>query len=199
MKWIKDSNDFSEIREKHKDYFILFFWGDFSEAAHRAISELKHFSQDYTDIPIYVVDVQKVKSVHKEYGVHTVPTVLAIKSGKVAQFIEGAESAAFYDVQLGGAAPSHLARPSKRKAKRVTVYSGPGCPACGTLKTYLRRNGISFREVDIARDRRAAEKLVKRSGQMAVPQTDINGRLVVGFDQNKLDKLLGIQSERRET
>jgi len=184
MKWIKDSNDFSEIREKHKDYFILFFWGDFSEAAHRAISELKHFSQDYTDIPIYVVDV---------------PTVLAIKSGKVAQFIEGAESAAFYDVQLGGAAPSHLARPSKRKAKRVTVYSGPGCPACGTLKTYLRRNGISFREVDIARDRRAAEKLVKRSGQMAVPQTDINGRLVVGFDQNKLDKLLGIQSERRET
>ena len=192
LKWIKDGNHLNEIREKHKDYFILLFWGKFSNAAQRALSELKQFSQDYPDIPVYVVDVQKVKSVHKKYGVHTVPTVLAIKSGKVVRFIEGAESAAFYGVQLGGAAPTHLVKPSNKKINRVTVYSGPGCPACGTVKTYLRRNGIAFREVDISRDQQAAEKIIKRSGQRAIPQIDINGRLVVGFDQNKLDNLLGI-------
>ena len=80
--------------------------------------------------------------------------------------------------------------------RRVIVYSGPGCPACGVLKTYLRRHGVAFREVDISRDPRAAERIARRSGQMAVPQTDINGRLVVGFDQAKLDRLLGIQSEK---
>jgi len=32
--------------------------------------------------------------------------------------------------------------------------------------------------------------LVRRSGQMAVPQIDIGGHLVVGFDQAKIDRLL---------
>jgi len=189
---IKDREHLNKIRERHQDYFVLFFGGDFSDAARRALSELKKFAGDYPDIPVYVLDVGKVKGVHKEYEVHSVPTVLALKSGKVVRFIEGAESAAFYGVQLGGAAPIHLAKPSKKKTNRVTVYSGPGCPACGTLETYLRRNGIAFREVDISRDQQAAEKIIKRSGQRAIPQTDINGRIVVGFDQNKLDRLLGI-------
>ncbi|KPK66433.1 MAG: hypothetical protein AMK73_00040 [Planctomycetes bacterium SM23_32] len=79
--------------------------------------------------------------------------------------------------------------------RSVVVYSGPGCPACGQLKTYLRRHGVAFREVDISRDPHAAEKIARRSGQMAVPQTDINGRLVVGFDRATLDRLLGIQSK----
>ena len=51
-----------------------------------------------------------------------------------------------------------------------------------------------FREVDISRDERAAQELVRRSGQMGVPQTDIDGRIVVGFDKARLDELLGIES-----
>lgn len=198
LKWIENQKNFDEIRDKHEDYLVLLFWGNFSRAAHRALSELKAFSRDYADIPVYAVDVGKVKTIHKGYGVHSVPTVLTIKNGKVLRLFEGVESAAFYGVHLGGAAPAQLARPTKKKANRVTVYSGPGCPACGTLKAYLRKNNISFREVNIANDQQAAEKLIRRSGQRAIPQTDINGRLVVGFEQNKLNKLLGIQTTRRE-
>jgi glutaredoxin len=66
------------------------------------------------------------------------------------------------------------------------------------LKAYLRRRGVAFREVDIAEDRHAAQQLVRRSGQMAVPQVDIDGRLVVGFDRAKLDAVLGVQTERSE-
>lgn len=199
LEWLKDIQHFNRIREKHKDYLILFFWGNFSEAAGRALSELKKISEEYPEIPICAIDVGRIKSVHKEYGVGTVPTVLALKDDKVIQVIEGAESAAFYEVRLAGAAPVRYARPAgkKKKARRVTVYSGPGCPACGTLKKYLRLHGVSFREIDISRDQRAAEKLIRRSGQRAIPQTDINGRLVVGFDQSKLNRLLGIQAERR--
>lgn len=196
LQWIKDQNQFNELREKHKDYLVLIFWGDFSPAAGRALSEMEEFSRDYDDIPVYAVDVQKIKTIHKEYGIDSVPTVMVIKDGKVLPFIKGVESAAYYGVQLGGAAPTKMARPAKKKKMRVTVYSGPGCPACGTVKTYLRRNNIAFREVDISRDRKAAEKIMKRSGQQAIPQTDINGRLVVGFDKIKLDNLLGIQAGR---
>jgi len=68
--------------------------------------------------------------------------------------------------------------------------SGPGCPACGTAKAYLRRRGIGFREVDVSKDRHAADRLIARSGQMAVPQIDVDGHLVVGFSRTRLDELL---------
>jgi glutaredoxin 3 len=45
--------------------------------------------------------------------------------------------------------------------------------------------------VDIARDQNAAQSLVRRSGQMAVPQIDIDGHLIVGFDREKIDRIIG--------
>ena len=72
----------------------------------------------------------------------------------------------------------------------MIVYSGPGCPACGAAKAYLRRQGIHFREIDISHDQHAAQSLVRRSGQMAVPQIDIDGHLIVGFNQTKIEQLI---------
>ena len=72
----------------------------------------------------------------------------------------------------------------------MIVYTGAGCPACSTAKTYLRRRGIGFRKIDIARDQHVAERLAQRSGQMAVPQIDIDGHLIVGFNQARIDMLL---------
>lgn len=196
LDWIKDRDHLREVQEEHKDFFVLAFWGEFSDAAERALAELKECSAEDKDLPVYVVDVQKVKGLHKEFDVKRVPTVLAIEKGKVTRSIEGVHSARFYAFQFAGVAPSRARGTGQAAVRRVIVYSGPGCPACGVLKSYLRRHGVSFRDVDISRDQRAAEKIARRSGQMAVPQTDINGRLVVGFDRPKLDRLLGIQSER---
>lgn len=197
MNWIRNREHCTEIQEKHGEFFVLLFYGDFSSAAKRALSEIKEFCKEYEAVPVYAVDVEKVKGIHKEYNVSNVPTVIAVKRGKEVRRIEGVESAAFYAIQLGGAAPADLAKPAKKKALRVTVYTSPGCPPCGLVKNYLRNNGIPFRAVDISRDERAARDLVRRSGQQAVPQVDINGRLVVGFDRSKLAALLGIQTERR--
>ncbi len=198
LDWVKDHNHLQEVQEAHKDFFVLAFWGDFSDAAERSLAEIKEFSRQHEHIPVYVVDVQKLKGLHKAYDVKRVPTVLAVEKGEVTKFIEGVQSARFYSLYLARAAPSRATGPDASRARRVVVYSGPGCPACGQLKNYLRRHGVAFREVDISRDPRAAEKIARRSGMMAVPQTDVNGRLVVGFDRAKLDRLLGIQSEGRE-
>ncbi len=54
-----------------------------------------------------------------------------------------------------------------------------------------------FRKVNISRDERATQELVRKSGQMAVPQTDIDGKIVVGFDKVRLNSLLGIKNEGR--
>ncbi len=193
LDWIRDRDHLRAVRREHPDFLVLAFWGEFSDAARRALSELEEFSQEQEEVPVYVVDVQAVNGLHEEFGVEKVPTVLALEDGEVTNVIKGVQSARFYAVHFSGAVAAR-AGPGQGATRRVIVYSGPGCPACGRLKSYLRQHGVAFREVDISRNRRAAEKIARRSGQMAVPQTDINGRLVVGFNRAQLDKLLGIQS-----
>jgi len=195
LEWIDDRDHLRRAQQEHGKFLVLAFWGEFSDAAQRALAELEEFSREQDDVPVYVVDVQRVRGLHKEFGVNSVPTILGVENGKVTKSIEGVQSARFYAVHLSGAKASGARGTGQATVRRVIVYSGPGCPACGQLKTYLRRHGVGFREVDISRDQRAAEKIARRSGMMAVPQTDINGRLVVGFDRAKLDSLLGIQSE----
>jgi len=196
LEWIRDRDHLRKAQQEHGEFLVLAFWGEFSDAAQRALAELELFSKEQDGLPVYVVDVQEVPGLHKEFGVRSVPTVLSIENGKVTRSVEGVQSSRFYAIHFSGATPSPTQAKGSAAARRVVVYSGPGCPACGALKTYLRRNRVAFREVDISRDPHAAERIARRSGQMAVPQTDINGRLVVGFDRGTLDRLLGIQSER---
>jgi len=190
IEWIKNESHLGQVQKKHKDFLMLIFYADFSSTAKRGRTELEKFSQENKEVPVYGIDVEKVKGVHKQFGVKNVPTVVAIKKGKRSWLIEGVESAQLYSRILS----ETNALPSKGGKKgafhSVIVYSGSGCPACGTAKSYLRRNGVHFREIDISRDPHAAERLVQRSGQIAVPQIDIDGHLVVGFDQIKIDRLL---------
>ncbi len=76
------------------------------------------------------------------------------------------------------------------KQPRVVVFSTPTCSYCSVAKRYLRERGISFTEVDVSRDPRAAQDMVRRSGRQGVPQIDIGGRIVVGFDRARIDQLL---------
>jgi len=190
IEWLEDYKHLGEVQEKHKEFLIVLFYANFSSASKRALAELEQFSKEDEQVPVYVIDVEKVKGVHKQFGVENVPTVLVLRKGKVTQRLEGVQSAQFYARILSGAHPSRYKTGKGIVSHRVIVYSGPGCPACGTAKAYLRRRGVSFRVVDISRDQRAAEMLVRRSGQMAVPQIDIDGQLVVGFNQAKIDRLL---------
>ncbi len=60
-------------------------------------------------------------------------------------------------------------------------------------KRYFRERGIRFTDVDVSRDAAAARDMVRRSGQQGVPVIDIGGKIVVGFDRPKVDKLLGLR------
>lgn len=190
IEWIENYNHFGQLQEKHKEFLVLCFYAGFSSAARRVLAELEEFSKENKEVPIYIIDVEKVKGLHKQFEVKNVPTVLALEKEKITRRIEGVESARFYARIFCGADFLPYKSGGKTVSHRVIVYTGSNCPACGTAKAYLRRRGVRFREIDITRDQHAAEGLVKRSGQMAVPQIDINGHLVVGFDQAKIDRLL---------
>ena len=74
----------------------------------------------------------------------------------------------------------------------VKIYSTPTCVYCRTLKEYLKRNEIAFQEVDVSKDEKELQDMIKKSGQMGVPVVDIDGEVIVGFDKVKIDKLLKI-------
>ncbi len=75
-------------------------------------------------------------------------------------------------------------------AKNVIVYSTPTCPYCVRAKEYLTRKGVAYKDVNVAVDRIAAQEMVRKSGQMGVPVIVVDDRVVIGFDQGELDRLL---------
>lgn len=76
---------------------------------------------------------------------------------------------------------------------KVKVYTTPACSYCQTLKEFLRENKVEFTEIDVSKDQQAAEELIRRSGQMSVPVTEIDGQMIVGFDREKLVDLLKLR------
>jgi len=72
----------------------------------------------------------------------------------------------------------------------ITLYTTPSCSFCRKAKDYFRKNQVRFTEYNIARDQRRAEEMVRKSGQMGVPVIDINGKIIVGFNQPEVERAL---------
>jgi glutaredoxin-like YruB-family protein len=74
----------------------------------------------------------------------------------------------------------------------ITIYSTPTCPFCKMTKDFLKQNDVAFTDIDVASDSQKAEEMIKKSGQMGVPVIDIEGKIIIGFDQKELKKALGL-------
>ncbi len=72
----------------------------------------------------------------------------------------------------------------------VKVYSTPACPWCTVAKNYLKSRNVPFEDVDVSKNREAAAEMVRKSGQRGVPVIDIDGSIIVGFDQGAIDSLI---------
>lgn len=60
------------------------------------------------------------------------------------------------------------------------------------VKSFLTNNKINFREINIAEDKAGRDEMVRKSGRMVVPIIEIDGDIIVGFDQAKLKEKLGL-------
>lgn len=72
----------------------------------------------------------------------------------------------------------------------VKVYSTPTCPWCIKVKEFLKENKVSFEDIDVSNDKEASAEMIKISGQNGVPVIEVNGTIIVGFDEEKLKKAL---------
>ena len=79
------------------------------------------------------------------------------------------------------------------RAKKVIVFTTPTCSYCTLAKRYLRERRIRYREIDISKNETAANDIKRRTGQTGVPVILINNHPVIGFDKNKINKLLDLK------
>jgi glutaredoxin-like YruB-family protein len=189
---INDSEELEQFKQDHPGSGLLLFYSAASQLSRDARDTLREIIDGSAAAALGAVDVGRTKELHGGYGVTSVPTLLLLGQGTVVKRLEGKQSKAVYEALLAGA-PARRPDGTEAPPLRVTVYSTPTCPHCTTVKSYLRKNRIRFRDVDVSRDVHAAEELTRRSGSTGVPQTDINGTLVVGADMARLNELLGIR------
>ena len=72
----------------------------------------------------------------------------------------------------------------------VKVYSTPTCPHCVAVKAFLEEKKVAFEQVDVSENAEALKEMVEKSGQQGVPVVDIDGEIIVGFDEAKLSEKL---------
>ena len=189
MKEVKSHQELlKSIENLDKAYLLLYKKG--SEQSDCAYENLSAAIKENKEVNVYVADTNIVRDIHQKYNINSAPTMLVFEKGEFKNVVKGCHHPGFFQ-SVFESAVVHAANPDKQQ-KSVTVYTTPTCTWCNTIKTYLRKNGINFREVDVSRDQSAAEAMVRRSGQQGVPQTDINGTMIVGFDKARINSMLGI-------
>jgi glutaredoxin-like YruB-family protein len=75
----------------------------------------------------------------------------------------------------------------------IKIYSTQNCPYCVALKEFLTEHQFKFEDIDVAKDEKALGEMVEKTGQFGVPVVNINGQVIIGFDKEKISKLLKIK------
>lgn len=74
----------------------------------------------------------------------------------------------------------------------IIVYTTTDCSMCKAAKEFLKANDLAFTERNVSEERQAAKDLIVKTGQRKLPTINIDGTFVFGFDQDKLEELLGL-------
>lgn len=69
----------------------------------------------------------------------------------------------------------------------VIIYSTPTCGYCNVAKKYFKENNIQFIDHNVMINPQKAQEMVNKSGQRSVPVIDINGKIIVGFNQQEIE------------
>ena len=186
-------NSHNELIEKLKSTdkaYCLLYKKD-SELSECAYSSIKEGLTD--EVNIFVADVSLVRDIHTEYGITSVPTLLTFEKGEYVNLTKGCNNSAFYKSLFEENSYSAKTDNGDKPKNRVVVYGTPSCTYCTQIKKYFDEKAVKYNYIDVSKDQKAAEQMVKRSGQQGVPQTDINGQIVIGFDRIKINNLLGLE------
>lgn len=145
-------------------------------------------AQRAKEVPEKARGAVMVVDLSKRAGMGAKVPVLDLRDGKLTGRLQARS--------LDRAAFDRLARRLlKRNRPPVVMYATSWCGVCAKARSFLRSEGVEWKEHDIEKDANAAKELrekAARAGVQArgVPVFDIAGTLVPGFDEGRLRTLL---------
>jgi len=72
----------------------------------------------------------------------------------------------------------------------IKIFTTRTCPWCKKAKEYMKKEGIKFKELDVASDEKARDEMIRKSGQSGVPVLEIGDTIIVGFNPEEIKKAL---------
>lgn len=69
----------------------------------------------------------------------------------------------------------------------VKMYGTEICPWCIKAREFLKTKKIKFSDIDVGDNEKARIEMVEKSGQLSVPQIEINGKVIIGFDKEAIE------------
>ena len=78
-------------------------------------------------------------------------------------------------------------------ADKITIYGTSHCPWCHKAREFLTEHKVKFTDINVEENEKAKKDMIKKSGQLGVPVIDINGKIIVGFDEKTIRKLLKLK------
>ena len=76
---------------------------------------------------------------------------------------------------------------------QVIIYTTPTCVYCKKAKAFFNEHNVVYSEKDVSNDQAAVDEMVQKSGQMGVPVIDVDGSIVIGFDEEALRHAVHLQ------
>jgi len=143
---------------------------------------------------VYVVDVDELVKAGKAAA--KVLSRQAFETGALAQLPPGESSLLAERPQGDAGLGDGAATPSAAGPPVVTVYGTSWCGACREARRYLSAKKIPFADKDVERDPAAARELKEKAARLGIPTDrvpilDVRGRLLIGFDPQRVEALLG--------
>ncbi len=72
----------------------------------------------------------------------------------------------------------------------IKIYTTPTCSWCVKLKEWLKKKKYAFQELDVTEEDVYSDEMLAKSGQLAVPVIDIDGKIIVGFHEQKIEEAI---------
>lgn len=89
------------------------------------------------------------------------------------------------------------------QARNITLYTTSWCPYCRQARQLLDSLGVAYIEKDIEKSAAARSELTAKAGRNSgVPVLDVDGRLVRGYNRDRIRELVGgsgSNSSKRKT
>jgi glutaredoxin 3 len=72
----------------------------------------------------------------------------------------------------------------------IKIYTTPVCAYCRMAKDYFKSKSLNYEEISLVGNPEAQQLVMSKTGMVAAPIIEINGKFVVGFNREGIDQAL---------